>query len=440
MNELIDLNGLNAAAASGTIRTRLRYGVNEPTGWREFARGAYRDRIRERLRAIDTQIIRIYAFDRYSPDPIRDWPTFAQYVQAVLDAGATPMITLTRFRPPFSDAATLRWFAQRCGELIWNCIEQWGGRTVRTWYWCIWNEPNSDWISPGFTFDQYREVYLAVAHEILRWLGPHLDGARALIGGPAIDTFQPFWLDWVWQFVNETDNSLIGFVLWHRFGDWRAMGEWGAPRDEVIYRNLLMARTSEYQEIAMTVQRIVGTRGILNICGRLNANSHHEPHVSAEVNQGIFGAVYYASALVQLMRGGADAELYWMGTDAAGPHGLWDDQGRPTAACLAKELLVHAIRPNDEITIEEPVIDQHALMVVRAKGSAQRRSALLIHFSDRSPSYRVADVLGQNEGYAVFRKIDGGSKKRIVRISNAAAVTFNGPGVAIATIEGEHSE
>ena len=425
--------GSGTATGMGTMRSRLRYGVNEATGWREFALGPHCERISNRLRAIDTQIIRIYAFDRYTPDPVRDWPGFARYVEAVLKAGATPMITFTRFRPPFRDAATVHWFAQRCGELVWNCIEQWGGEAVREWYWCIWNEPNSDWINPGFTFDQYRQIYLEVAHEILRWIGQYLGGRRALIGGPAIDTFQPFWLDWLWRFVHEIDNPLIGFVLWHRFGDWRALGEWGAPRDHAIYRDLLMARTSEYLEHAETVRQLAGTRGILNICGKLNVNSHQEARVSADVNQSIFGAVYYALALVQLMRGGADAELYWMGTDAVGPYGLWDDHGRPTPVFLAKELVVQAIRLNDEITIEEPVIGQGGLMVVRARDAGVRRSALIVHFSECPRSYRLADILGQNESYAVLRKIDGATEKHVVTTPCDATVTFNGLGVAIAT-------
>jgi hypothetical protein len=433
MNDLRKLCGSDTGAAQWTTRCRLRYGVNEATGWREFARRPQRERIRDRLRAIDTQIIRIYAFDRYTPDPVRDWPSFAQYVQAVLDTGATPMITFTRFRPPFGEGAMVRWFAQRCGELVWNCIEQWGGEAVREWYWCIWNEPNSDWINPGFTFDQYRQIYLAAAHEIVRWIGQYLGGRRPLIGGPAIDTFQPFWLDWLWQFVHEIDNSLIGFVLWHRFGDWRAPGEWGAPRDHAIFRDLLVARTSDYLEQAETVRRLVGTRGILNICGRLNVNSNHEKPVSAELNQSIFGAVYYALALVQLMRGGADAELYWMGTDAAGPYGLWDADGRPTPVFLVKELVVQAIRLNDEIVIAEGMVGHDGLIVVRAKDAGLRRSALIVHCSERPGSYRLADILGQDENYAAIRKIDGSTEKQVVTLAGNATVTFNGLGVAIAT-------
>src|SRR5262249_23679847 len=150
----------------------------------------------------------------------------------------------------------------------------------------------------------------------------------------------------------------------------------------------------DYFEHAEMVRQLVSTRGILNICGKLNVNSHSEPSVSAEANQSVFGAVYYTLALVQLMRGGVDAELYWMGTDRAGPYGLWDDHGRPTPVFLAKQIVVQAIRPDDEIIIEEPEIDRDALMVVRAKNAGANRSALVVNFSECSRSYRIADLLG----------------------------------------------
>jgi hypothetical protein len=421
-----------ALVPRAVTRSRLRYGVNESTGWREFALGKETETIRERLRAIDTRIIRIYAFDRYTPNPVRDWPNFARYVQAVLDAGAVPMITLTRYRPPFEEAATTRWFAQRCGELAWSCVEQWGGEVVREWYWCVWNEPNSDWINPGFTFDQYRHIYVEVANEILRSIGRYVRDRRPLIGGPAIDTFQPFWTDWIWRFVHEIDNSLIGFVLWHHFGDWRAPGEWGAPRDRSVYRNLLMMRTHDYFEHAATVQKLVASRGILNICGKLNVNSNQEVGVSGEVNQGIFGAVYYALALVQLILGGADAELYWMGTDAAGPYGLWDQRGCPTPVFVAKQMIVQAIRPNDEIIIETSETERDPPLVVRAK-NAGGCNALVIHLSEFSRSYRVADLLGKDQGFAAMRKIDAGRKRRIITFRGDGTIKFDGPGLAIAT-------
>ena len=192
-------------------------------------------------------------------------------------------------------------------------------------------------------------------------------------------------------------------------------------------------RTYDYFEIAGTVRQLADTRGILNICGKLNVNSHSGPSVSAVANQSVFGAVYYTLALVQLMRGGVDAELYWMGTDGAGPYGLWDDHGRSTPVFLAKQIIAQAIRPDAEILIEEPEIDRDALMVVHAKNAGGNRSALVVHASECSRSYRIADLLGRNGEYGAFRKIDANTDGRIVTSTRDAIVTFDGPGLAIAT-------
>src|SRR3989442_12453339 len=120
-------------------------------------------------------------------------------------------------------------------------------------------------------------------------------------------------MDWVWRFVNEIDNSLIGFVSWHRYGDWRELGQWGSPHDETVFRRLLMARTTEYETRAKAVGRILRGRNILNVCGELNAHSHHEARVSQQFNETIFGATSYASALVHLLRVGADSWIFRTG-------------------------------------------------------------------------------------------------------------------------------
>jgi hypothetical protein len=412
-------------------KSRLRYGVNDKTGWREFSSGPHRRQIADCLTAINTEIMRVYVFDRGTLNPVTDWPSFARYVQAVLDVGAKPMITFTRFRPPCSDLANIRWFARRCGELVWNCIEEWGGERVRDWYWCVWDDSNSDWINPGFTFENYREIYLEVAGEIGRCLRPYLDGRRALIGGPSIDTFQPFWLDWLWRFVNEIDSAHIGFVLWHRFGDWRRLGEWGAPRDPIVYRRLLMARTWDYLDFAETVQRLISQHGILNICGKLNTNSHDEMSVSGPLNKSMFGAVFYATALVRLMCGGVDAELYWMATET-GPYGLWDDQARPTQAFYSKELIANAIQPGDTFAVHEPACEGSDLLVVEAQGTDSIRKLLMVHLSEESRQYRFGDIVAGYQNHAVVRKLDRQDRGILTTLSDGL-ISFNGLGVAVAT-------
>jgi hypothetical protein len=427
------IGGARETAAPQMVRSRLRYGVNEAKGWHHFADGPHREEIGNCLRAIGTQIIRIYVFDRYTPNPVKDWPGFARYVEAVLAAGATPMITVSRFCPPFDNVAVLRWFAQRCGELVWSCVEQWGGEVVRDWYWCIWNEPNSPWLNPGLDFDHYRRIYTEVASEIRRCLEPCSGDRRVLIGGPALDTFQPFWQDWLWRFVHEIDDTLIGFVLWHRFGEWRAPGEWSAPRQQDIFLDLLMSRSWGYAETAAMVRELVRDRGILNICGKLNANAHFERRAS-DCNQTMFGAVYYVLALLHLIRGGADAELYWMGTDAGGPHGLWNQEGRATPAFRAKQLIARTIRPGDEILIEEDGRRPGELMLVRVRRPGGERATLIVHAAYRRQSYRLAELTSGASPKALIRQLDEATPVHEVATSHGAEnISFDGFGIAVVT-------
>jgi hypothetical protein len=422
------------ATTSATFRSCLRYGVNEPAWW-HFAVGPHRRSIADRLHAIRTEIVRIYAFDKNTPDPVRNWRAFASYVQAVLDIGATPIVTFTRFRPPFHDAATVRWFAYRCADVVWNSIEQWGGETVRDWYWCIWDEPNSDWVSPGFTFEQYREVYLQVANEIMRWLGPYLKGRRALIGGPALDSFQPFWHDWAWRLVHEVDNALVGFLIWHRFGDWRAAGEWNAPQDPAVNRRLLIARTWEFRQQAAAVRRLTEQRGMLNFCGKLNVNAHTNPGVNRELNQGAFGAAFYAAALFELIRGAVHAELYWMGTDPSGSHGLWDAEGRPTTVFHAKQLFTQTIRTGHELEVLEAGPGRQDIIAMISRGAEGQRHAIFVHLADREYTCSVAELFGGQERYCAIRKIDSAASGPVLTVGNTTHVAFEGPGIAVALNE-----
>ena len=244
---------------------RLRYGLNETVNWRQFSAGPHREEVWARFRELDTQVVRLLAFEKGAPDPVEEWGPFAACVEAVRGAGAVPMVTFSKFGPPYDDPAAVRDFAGRCAEVVARCVRQWGGAAVRDWYWGVWQHPNSEWVSAGLSFDHYRRIYEETARAVLGHLSPYLEGRRPLIGGPAADGFQPFWADWVWRFVNEIDNDLIGFASWHQFGDWREVGAWGAPADEAVFRALLLARVSEYESRARAVARMLRGRGVLNV-------------------------------------------------------------------------------------------------------------------------------------------------------------------------------
>ncbi|HET8563520.1 MAG TPA: hypothetical protein VFM35_06580 [Candidatus Binatia bacterium] len=412
---------------------RLRYGVNETVSWWHFALGPEHERIWARLQEMDTRIIRIFLFDKNAPDPVTHWHLFASYVQAVLNVGAVPMITFAKLSRPVDDARSVRWFAKRCGDVVWSCIEQWGGEVVRNWYWCVWNEPNNTWISGGLGFEQYRRIYEEVAEEILRWLSCYLRGRKLQLGGPSVEGFDPFWMDWIWRFVNEIDRTFIGFVNWHFYADWREHGEKGAPKDESVHRDLIMFQTQEYESRAHAVAHVMDKGKILNVCGEWNAHSHYLPHVRARFNQSMFGAAYGVSALLHLMRGGADAEMLWTGTDDACGYGVLDKDARPAPLFYAKALCAQYIRFGDWISFPLAQGTNPNLDIVVARGEDGRRSALLVNLKNETATYTVSELTGDAAGYNTLVKIDAGGGNQLIELSYDGKVSFSGYGVAVVT-------
>jgi hypothetical protein len=177
---------------------RLKYGLNETVNWRRFAAGPHREQLWARFRELDTSVVRLLAFEKGAPDPLEAWEPFAACVEAVRGAGAVPMVTFSKFGPPYDDPAAVRDFAGRCAGVVTRCVRQWGGTAVRDWYWGVWQHPNSavpvdrlvEWGSAGLTFDHYRRIYEETARSILGHIAPFLEGRRPRIGGPAADGFQ----------------------------------------------------------------------------------------------------------------------------------------------------------------------------------------------------------------------------------------------------------
>src|SRR5262249_23105599 len=154
----------------------------------------------------------------------------------------------------------------------------------------------------GITFEQYRGVYEHAARGVARSLSPWLNGRPPRVGGPSVEGFQPFWLDWIWRLLDEVDPSLIGFVNWHYYAEWRSPGEAGATDDTFTMKRGIMARAEQSGIRAAQVDRLLRGKSILNVCGEWNAHSHSLPAVRAEFNQSLFGAAHGAAALIQFIR------------------------------------------------------------------------------------------------------------------------------------------
>jgi hypothetical protein len=425
-------------------RTRLVYGFNEIDAWWHFSLGDHRERIRRRLRLMDTQVMRIFVFDKPVPDPVAQWPLFAAYVQGVLDAGARPMITFAKFQPPYDNPRNLRMFVDRCTDIVWGCIEQWGGAAVSEWYWCVWNEPNNPEVGGGLTFDQYRPIYEEVATAVLWLLGPYLGGRKARIGGPAIDgTHRPYWMDWICRLVSEVDDALVGFVSWHRYGDWRpavpsanlGVDIYGAPEtpEGAAFEALLMAQTPAYEARARGVARLLIGRDILNFCGEVNAVAHHDRRYTRNLNTNAFGAAYYASALIHLVRGGADLEMRWVATDNDDAYGLMGRDGEPTPACLAKQLFAQHVRYGDHVHFPMGRDDAPDVEAIVACGDDGRRSGVFVNTASRPRVLAVPDWDDGLSSCRVVLRVDEGTGNRVAREPFDGAVRLDGYGVAVVT-------
>lgn len=428
-------------------RMQLRYGFNEIYGCEPFSRGKHRELIHRRHRLMGTQVVRLFVFDQPVPDPFKEWHLFAGTVQAVLDIGATPMVTFAKFPPPYDNPRNIRNFIARCSEVLWGCIEQWGGEAVKDWYWCIWNEPNNPIVGGDLTFDEYRRIYEGVAAEIVKQLGPYLGGRKPKIGGPAIDgTHRPYWLDWIARLVNEVDDSVVSFVSWHRYGDWRPavpsaslnLEMWDSPDapEGKALEALLMAQTPQYEARSLSVAQVLHGRDILNVCGELNTISHHENYYTLGLNQNMFGAAYYASALIGLLRGGADLEMRWTATsydEQTDAYGLMTMNGDPTPACLAKQLFAQHVRYGDWIRFPRRHSETPEVDAVVAGDDNGRRSGVFVNMGTRPHQMTIADWDKELSACSEVLRLDSSTGDRVVREPFDGTVRINGYGIAVVT-------
>jgi hypothetical protein len=432
------------AQAGQPARMKMRYGFNEIYGWWHFSQGEHRNRIQRRLRLMDTKVVRVFVFDQPVPDPFKDWYSFEGMLQAIVDIGAKPMITFAKFAPPYARAKNIKDFVARSSEVVWSCIERWGGEEVSQWYWCIWNEPNNLIVGGDLNFDQYRAIYDALSEEILRQLAPHLGARKAMIGGPAIDgTHRAYWMDWIARLVSEVDERRVGFASWHRYGDWRPavsskslqLQMWGSPDSPngETFETLLLAQTPGYESSARGVARLLAGRDVLNVCGELNTMSHHEHYYTLGHNQNLLGAAYYVSALIHLIRGGADLELRWTATAHSDAYGLIYLDGKPSHAALAKQLFAQHVKFGDEISFPANRIGEPHLDAIVAEDRRGRISAVFVNTSRRTVMITANDIMpGLDRCENLFR-LDSATGDGVAAEKLRGEFALNGYGIGVIT-------
>ena len=168
--------------------------------------------------------------------------------------------------------------------------------------------------------------------------------------------------------------------------------------------------------------------------------AHHEHSYTLGLNQNAFGAAYYASALIHLIRGGADLEMRWTATSKQLDWGARDDSyglmsinGEPTPACLAKQLFAQHVRYGDWIRfpcrrLEAPDVD-----AVVAWDDNGRRSGVFVNTAAKPRVLTVSDWDDGLQACGAVLRVDTSTGDRVAREPFDGTVRLDGYGVAVVT-------
>ena len=197
-----------------------------------------------------------------------------------------------------------------------------------------------------------------------------------------------------------------------------------------------MAQTPQYEARARGVAQLVHGRDIMNVCGEINTVASHEFSHTLGLNQNAFGAAYYASALIHLIRGGAELEMRWTATSKHwdgidDTYGLMTIRGEPTPACLAKQLFAQHVRYGDCIAFPRPGRQDPHLDAIVAWNGDGRRSGVLVNTGAATRTVAVRDW---DEGLADCAKVlrlDASTGNRVVQEPFSGTVALNGYGIAV---------
>lgn len=210
---------------------------------------------------------------------------------------------------------------------------------------------------------------------------------------------------------------------------------WGSPDapTAAAFEALLMAQTPDYEARARGVARLLGGRNILNVCGELNTISHHEQYYTLGLNQNALGAAFYVSALIHLLRGGADLEMRWTATahGDGDAYSLIDKQGRPTPAGLAKQLFAQHVSYGDWVRFPAARLDAPEVDAVVAWNDAGRRSGVFVNTARAPRLLNVAHWDDSLSDSTELLRLDASTGDRIVREPFTGIIALGGYGVAV---------
>ena len=323
---------INFSVSEGIINTY--YGANERDRWDYFT---YDSTDQTHHCEAGNQYIRIWTSldnggygmnpptDEWHPKdatPLRwsgsyyywDWTQLDDYIEAVQNASTQPILAIT-YAPYFMNYTykktgpnyipdDFNWFGDYCANIVAHYRDL--GKNIQ--YWQIWNEPFiwGTWkkVSKG---DIYIQMYKIVEQKM------HAVNSSIKIGGPSL-------AEQDYSFIEDMlKDSSLNFQLcsWHTYATGKFWTNPPEPRDD----SYVMARTQAYEDYAKNVRSWISKyrpgKDIKLILGEYNINSsttwNNSPNVDPRQHT-LFGAPWTASALIHIIKGRIDVELFFLGT------------------------------------------------------------------------------------------------------------------------------
>ena len=381
----------------------------------------YRDGGIDRASRLGTDLVRVWLGHRFlgaavgGDSATLDWDLLYGFVQRVLDAGATPLVSFVA-APAWVTAADGRPSSQHESErfnadgiagyaaYVADAVERLRDRfgpVALTWPYTILNEPNNHQNAGRHYACGHGAAYAAVYAAARTALAERFGSGVVALGGPSLDaidtgaTRNPDGsrtcgddpdLNWS-TYLRAVDAAAFhDFLTWHWYGMYR-IGE-TAPAD------VLRTRLAWFEQRVRTISRIAAGRPHyveeINFSGDLAV----DPLVHAPVN-----GAFLASATLRAVRQGASGLLVYKGTrDPSGrsprgepDFGLWSSalSDDPTPAVSVLQLMRRFVAGSGRLTqVRVHGADLDALAVATEQGPR----AAVVNLSPNPRTLRVAGL------------------------------------------------
>ena len=389
----------------------------------------YNDGGIDRTSQIGADLVRVWVGHRFLGSAVRsnqqghlDWELLHAFIQKVLDAGATPLVSFvsaprwitaldgtpsSEHESETFDTTGQEAFGLYVADAIEKLRDRFGKRALK-WPYQVWNEPNNHQ-NAGSHYacgdgKAYTDLYLATQDAVAARFG---SGTVAL-GGPSLDAIDTGATvnvagerlcrnvhdsDWATYMRSVDARANHDFLTWHWYGMFQI--------DETTAEDLMHNRLRWFEDRVFTMTQI--SNGRPHYIEEINLNG--DLAVDPLVNEPINGA-FLASATLRAIRQGANGLLVYKGTrnpSGLSPRGeadfgLWSSNlvDPPTPAFNVLRLLRRFVAGSGRlvhVSNRQPYLD-----AIAVESESSRRMAIV----NLTPAIRTVRIAGVSPGPTVI--------------------------------------